>query len=489
MGNNPSLPEKVYSAVLRNDICVFQALIAKLTVSGASNTPAARAAVLEYKDKNGRTPLLVAAAKNHFQILLQLIQLGADVHYINPSHDSAGSALHEAAIRRHEETVKLLLAAGASPFTANAAGRTALDEAVLSGHTGVVRTIEKYAEFSGMVAFKARTIGGLSSKYKARWAVLMPYFPFGRGPEGSSDSRAQGRSSRRCLWLYKDKFSASPRCRLWVDDAAVLTSGLAGTEGTLRLHTSHGRPMGNLVTSFSYGYCVFLRPVDSTSYAASCYHWLVALLNGGSVPGTPSQLQAVATVLSRPPRFVPIATEAETAGSSASALNMTPHSALQVQSTQDSDIPAVCEPLPGDADKFIQSMAALPGEADEAFAVRLASAISVTLGHSRQEFHQQQHFPSDALTSFLLPAPASLGLSNHLQQQPQYSTYIVALHQSLQSETEPECIICLNAPKEVGFLHGDSVHRCVCRHCSERIAVGALCPLCRQPVERVLGVY
>jgi hypothetical protein len=56
-------------------------------------------------------------------------------------------------------------------------------------------------------------------------------------------------------------------------------------------------------------------------------------------------------------------------------------------------------------------------------------------------------------------------------------------------EPEPECIICLNAPKEVGFLHGDSVHRCVCRDCSRRIAMGAPCPLCRQPVERVLGVY
>ncbi len=56
-------------------------------------------------------------------------------------------------------------------------------------------------------------------------------------------------------------------------------------------------------------------------------------------------------------------------------------------------------------------------------------------------------------------------------------------------EPEPECVICLTAAQAVGFLHGDSVHRCVCRDCSRRIAVGAPCPLCRQPVERVLGVY
>ncbi len=59
-------------------------------------------------------------------------------------------------------------------------------------------------------------------------------------------------------------------------------------------------------------------------------------------------------------------------------------------------------------------------------------------------------------------------------------------------EPDPEadmCIICLSEPREVGFLHGDSVHRCVCRGCSAHVAVGAPCPLCRRPVERVLGVY
>lgn len=34
--------------------------------------------------------------------------------------------------------MQILLSAGANPFVANAAGRTAMDEAVLSGHAGVV---------------------------------------------------------------------------------------------------------------------------------------------------------------------------------------------------------------------------------------------------------------------------------------------------------------------------------------------------------------
>ncbi|KAG1662279.1 hypothetical protein FOA52_002168 [Chlamydomonas sp. UWO 241] len=52
------------------------------------------------------------------------------------------------------------------------------------------------------------------------------------------------------------------------------------------------------------------------------------------------------------------------------------------------------------------------------------------------------------------------------------------------------CVICLEAPRAAGFLHGDTVHRCVCRGCAPNIRVGDPCPLCRLSVERVLlGVY
>lgn len=51
------------------------------------------------------------------------------------------------------------------------------------------------------------------------------------------------------------------------------------------------------------------------------------------------------------------------------------------------------------------------------------------------------------------------------------------------------CVICLSAPREVGLLHGASVHKCLCKECAPMVRVGAPCPLCRQNVERVLGVY
>ncbi|GLC38078.1 hypothetical protein PLESTF_000313000 [Pleodorina starrii] len=784
MGNNASLPEKVYSAVQRNDLCEFQNLVAELDTAGASKE--ARDAVLEYKDKSGRTPLLVAASKNHYQVLQQLIRLGADLSYINPCRDSPGGALHEAAARRHEAAVELLLAAGANPFAANAAGRTALDEAVLSGHSGVVRAIEKYAEFSGTVAFKIRAMGGLSSKYKARWAVLMPYLPF-RSGSGSKPAAAAAAAepqrppppppSRRLLWLYKDKASVSPRCRLWVDGAVVETKGPAGTDGSLRLHTSHGEPVGDLATTYSHGYCVAFRPADLTPAAAAVHHRLVTLLSSPPPPPPPpspsplpqQQPQATglpvaipnavpypptppppalaqpgaATPPPPPPPFYPLVAPVVAFGGGsvllvpppppqaaaggvpapaaaaavpqgggvqpqaypgaagpcpmASPLSLHQHQQQQQQQQrQRQATPGAAGAAPGAAaaaaagrprrgseesvsgavsgagearpagaaacepavlgrgrggevvgERFIEGMAALPGESDEAFAARLASAISITSGHSQDNlFPQQQqplqlqrsarsetaseptssssnlapppfaaqttpgalrqqqrqsdtalsHGPGAAAAASRLTsgdgggglslinfhsdpgngpqggpagasaasaapsrsgggvgpqrpgaqrpaqgprgdddddldmdtvnaliaaaggaaaagtpggtpaapqarspcsaaaapsAPPAYALDGHPAASPHRPAAAAAAPPSSPSpaDSEWECIICLNAAKEVGFLHGDTVHRCVCRACSVHIEVGAPCPLCRQPVERVLGVY
>jgi len=51
------------------------------------------------------------------------------------------------------------------------------------------------------------------------------------------------------------------------------------------------------------------------------------------------------------------------------------------------------------------------------------------------------------------------------------------------------CVICLTNPKEVGLLHGASLHRCVCKECAGMMRVGSPCPMCRQTIERVIGVY
>jgi len=52
------------------------------------------------------------------------------------------------------------------------------------------------------------------------------------------------------------------------------------------------------------------------------------------------------------------------------------------------------------------------------------------------------------------------------------------------------CTICLNAPRQVGFLHGKTSHLCVCRTCARRLREGVhRCPICRQLIERVIDIY
>ncbi|GBF96028.1 hypothetical protein Rsub_08843 [Raphidocelis subcapitata] len=51
------------------------------------------------------------------------------------------------------------------------------------------------------------------------------------------------------------------------------------------------------------------------------------------------------------------------------------------------------------------------------------------------------------------------------------------------------CIICLSGPRQIGFLHGSSVHRCVCRECATLIKVGDKCPMCRATISAALQVF
>ncbi|PNH02667.1 hypothetical protein TSOC_011332 [Tetrabaena socialis] len=58
------------------------------------------------------------------------------------------------------------------------------------------------------------------------------------------------------------------------------------------------------------------------------------------------------------------------------------------------------------------------------------------------------------------------------------------------------CLVCLDAPREHGFLHGGSMHFGVCGGCAARLAAEKrrrgsrlLCPVCREPVERMVALF
>ncbi|KAF5830067.1 hypothetical protein DUNSADRAFT_15067, partial [Dunaliella salina] len=52
-----------------------------------------------------------------------------------------------------------------------------------------------------------------------------------------------------------------------------------------------------------------------------------------------------------------------------------------------------------------------------------------------------------------------------------------------------ECVICLSAPREVGLLHGGTMHLCVCKDCSKVMRTRHPCPICRAPITKLISVY
>ncbi|ESR33489.1 hypothetical protein CICLE_v10004847mg [Citrus x clementina] len=105
---------------------------------------------LEWIDKEGKTPLIVACMNpGLYDVAKTLIELGAKVDAYRPSRHG-GTPLHHAAKRGLERTVKLLLSYGANALVLNDDCQTPLEVARAKGFTNVVRAIENHiCIFSG----------------------------------------------------------------------------------------------------------------------------------------------------------------------------------------------------------------------------------------------------------------------------------------------------------------------------------------------------
>ncbi|ETO11992.1 ankyrin repeat protein [Reticulomyxa filosa] len=96
---------------------------------------------LEVEDKrNGRTPLVHAAANGYVHVVLELLQRNIDLE-----HCCDGSTpLYWAASRGHVEVVHELLMYGANPNAVNLKGWTAIMNASYFGHLEIVKCLLKY---------------------------------------------------------------------------------------------------------------------------------------------------------------------------------------------------------------------------------------------------------------------------------------------------------------------------------------------------------
>ena len=114
---------------------------------------AARGVDVELRDPDGNTVLMAISKHPYPAAVRWLIKRGADVNARMPSRgpsDGGHTALHYAAYQGREETVKLLLAAGADPTLEAAESRsnvfTAEKLAVEQGHTTIAALIQEAAK-------------------------------------------------------------------------------------------------------------------------------------------------------------------------------------------------------------------------------------------------------------------------------------------------------------------------------------------------------
>ncbi|XP_027935721.1 putative E3 ubiquitin-protein ligase XBAT35 [Vigna unguiculata] len=134
---------------------------------------------LEWRDKDAKTPLIVACMNPHlYNVAKTLIELGANVNAYRPGRHG-GTPLHHAAKRGFESIIKLLLVHGANPLILNDDCLTPLEVARAKGHGGAVRTIESHlCLFSGWLrelhgpGFLEVVVPQLLSRKV--WVVILP---------------------------------------------------------------------------------------------------------------------------------------------------------------------------------------------------------------------------------------------------------------------------------------------------------------------------
>ncbi|KAL6758175.1 ankyrin repeat-containing domain protein [Haematococcus lacustris] len=121
---------QIYEAAEASD----EELLEKLLTALQHQQGVVERKLLEYRDKDGCTPLIVAAANNNLNCVRLLLEHGAKVNAMSAGEEG-GTAFHHAARMGGEYAAvcKLLYSKGANPFLADCKDRTPLDEAILAG--------------------------------------------------------------------------------------------------------------------------------------------------------------------------------------------------------------------------------------------------------------------------------------------------------------------------------------------------------------------
>lgn len=547
MGNSASIPERVYKAVKANNVFELQDLINQWRRVGSVDART-KQAYFCWVDSDGRTPLMLAAAKNYYQVAKLLLENGADVRA--HTNKGQGSAIHEAVAHRNETMVELLLQHGANPFEENHISKTAYDLAAAPAGLSILRSLEKFAMFTGYVQVKVSTLGGLSWKLADRWAVVFRCYTRRRGANLQETTQAH-----IALWLFKDKASYEPRTKVWLDGAKTNSLGNSG-DGFIRLHPTHEEPR-NVATKFDKGYMIFIRLSSNPANVnpTQRYTDFVNACNGHDRATPPAPLPepdsvSSPSVFGLPPAHPFSAPHSDTTGPSyrpfdwnvpsaetaavharpgesdeefarrlsgpgagpftgpptrTGAPSGAPSASVPAAPAERFSAPPVSAPPPATVapagNPFAAHAALHPaGSSSSAGTISPATSLQPPLSHptrvgesdpGAEEPSAPPLYPAvpaagppPSMAAFISTPPTSSTAPSRT------STISSATLTRRTEEEDDTCVICLTNDREVGFLHGATVHKCVCRECAQALgSTCTQCPMCRQRVERIIGVF
>lgn len=531
MGNSastPVTPQTIYKAASANNVSLLIEVLGKVPREQLHT-------FLEPQDECGWTPLMVAAAKGNAAAVHELLRAGAQVHHV--SKDGRSTALHEAVLRNHADLADLLLRASANPFLENGSGLTAVDIAINNKQVALVRRLEQGAAFAGWLNQKVTKYMGLGSEWVQRWCVIMPRFPSVAAP-------AEQQMIRSLLVIYKGPEVTNPCCKVWLDGAKARPVDDRPDRPlgcTLALHRNHSPPSGCYITGDpSVGYAMHLRALDATANEVNKMRKFTDLCNAGasviargaasltmlgqSTTGPqaspqPSPQRPQPSQQPRPSRVQ----QPPAAGISADA-----EMARRLQAQYDREMAEQVVNQPDEA-----SMRRMAGQAFNPTSRPSTSqpAASPQSGQGASDrpatgFVGYPNIGSESGNPFATesghqavsapPLPSSWGSGQDasgpppsasegrqtspnggfVQPQP-FTTSAPARPGGNAGGAVPggaleddgdSCVVCMAAPVQAGFLHGSSVHKCVCRDCAKDLWEGGhrTCPVCRETILHVI---